>query len=156
MFVFLGCFFSRKLFLDKICASHYRLAVLINHEIFVSLAKLLHAPISSNVDKITQIWWECKRNKSTLWWNTPPAKRRKLQVRIEVIRDGGIAVLLLWENTSSKSQKKKKSFETQYIEWKRKAGMEGIPGMLNYKRIFPKSKRKNAFQAPVFLNIWRP
>lgn len=123
VFAFFGSFFSRKLFLDKICVSHYRLAVLINHEIFVSLAKLLHAPISSNVNKITQIWWECRRNKNACWWNTPPAKRRKFQVRIEVIKDRGTALLLLWENTSSKSKKKKILWNSIY--WMKEKTRDG-------------------------------
>lgn len=107
VFVFFHCFFSRKLFFDKICASHYGLAVLNNYKMFVSLDKLLHAPsIRSNVNKITQICWECRRDKSAYWWNIPSAKRRKLQVRIEVIKDRENAVLLLWENTSSERKKK--------------------------------------------------
>lgn len=64
------------------------------------------------------------------WWNIPPAKRRKLQVRSEVINNRWIVVLLLWENASSK-RKQKLTFETQYIEWKRKLGIESIPGKLN-------------------------
>lgn len=107
---FFGCFSSRKLFLDKIRTSHYMFAVPNNHEMFVSLAKLLHAPsIRSNVNKITQIWWECRRDNSLCWWNIP-LQKRKLQVRIEVIKERGILVLLLWENTSSKT--KKKSFDS--------------------------------------------
>lgn len=109
VFVVFWVFFSGKLFLDKICASHYRLAELNNHEVFVSLAKLLHAPSNKlNVNKITCFWWESRRDKSLCWWNIPPEKRKKLQVRTEATKDRGIVVLLLWENTSSRTPPQKK------------------------------------------------
>lgn len=44
-------------------------------------------------------------------------------------------------------------FETQYIEGKRKLGLEDVPEKLTYALVFPKCTKNSAFWAPVYLSV---